>query len=210
VAGSDGTWWDAGPAWQSLSIPTRHGLGTASGDGQSVTSVAICTDFLSWTKCRANPPCCPLIFPPRQWFNLPPDMMITVKEAVIVSIIVESVLYGKSFRADSRVERSDNTSFRSGVLTFLFGVAVWALTYQRTSAEIVRLVLGAAFLLFVLGTMVRTEHLYREFQHGSISRRTPSTSSSMPITSGRALLLQETPVHSSKTPRRIPSRTYCT
>ncbi|KIJ09556.1 hypothetical protein PAXINDRAFT_17343 [Paxillus involutus ATCC 200175] len=73
-------------------------------------------------------------------------MMITVKEAVIVSIIVESVLYG--------------------VLTFLFGVAVWALTYQRTSAEIVRLVLGAAFLLFVLGTMhivVDANHFWQGF-----------------------------------------------
>jgi hypothetical protein len=37
-------------------------------------------------------------------------MAITVKEAVIVAMIVESILYGTPFRADSRVERSDDTS----------------------------------------------------------------------------------------------------
>ncbi|KAF8837979.1 hypothetical protein BDN67DRAFT_972184 [Paxillus ammoniavirescens] len=73
-------------------------------------------------------------------------MEITVKEAVIVAIIVESILYG--------------------LLTFLFGVTVWALTYQRTSAKIPRLMLGAACLLFVLGTMhivVDANHLWQGF-----------------------------------------------
>ncbi|KAF8836806.1 hypothetical protein BDN67DRAFT_1014363 [Paxillus ammoniavirescens] len=73
-------------------------------------------------------------------------MAITVKEAVIVAIIIESILYG--------------------LFTFLFGVTVWALTYQRTSAEIARLVLGAACLLFVLGTMhivVDANHFWQGF-----------------------------------------------
>jgi hypothetical protein len=96
-------------------------------------------------------------------------MAITVKEAAIVAIIIESILYGKSFRGDSGVERYDDTSFRSGVLTFVFGVTVWALTYQRASAEIARTMLGAACLLFILGTMVRPEHLCRKSQYGSLS-----------------------------------------
>ncbi|KIJ60579.1 hypothetical protein HYDPIDRAFT_32206 [Hydnomerulius pinastri MD-312] len=73
-------------------------------------------------------------------------MGITVKQAVLVSIIIESILYG--------------------LLMFLFGVAVWALTYQRTSAEIARLMLGAACLLFILGTMhivVDANHLWQGF-----------------------------------------------
>jgi uncharacterized membrane protein len=94
-------------------------------------------------------------------------MEITAKEAAIVAIIVETILYGKPFRANSRVERYDDASFRSGLLIFLFGVTVWALTHQRTSTKISRLMLGAACLLFLLGTMVRTEHLYHKSYHGS-------------------------------------------
>ncbi|KAF8837984.1 hypothetical protein BDN67DRAFT_908214 [Paxillus ammoniavirescens] len=73
-------------------------------------------------------------------------MSITVKEAAIVAIIIESILYG--------------------LLTFVFGVTVWALTYQRTSAEIARTMLGAACLLFILGTMhivVDANHLWQGF-----------------------------------------------
>ncbi|KAH7883382.1 hypothetical protein F5I97DRAFT_235937 [Phlebopus sp. FC_14] len=73
-------------------------------------------------------------------------MAITVKQAVLVSIIIESILYG--------------------LLTFLFGVTIWVLTYQRTYAEISRVMLGAACLLFVLGTMhivVDANHLWQGF-----------------------------------------------
>ncbi|KAF8837981.1 hypothetical protein BDN67DRAFT_972187 [Paxillus ammoniavirescens] len=73
-------------------------------------------------------------------------MAITVKEAVIVAMIIESVLYG--------------------LLMFVFGVTVWALTYQRTPVEIPRLMLGVTCLLFILGTMhivVGTNHFWQGF-----------------------------------------------
>lgn len=60
-------------------------------------------------------------------------MGISVTEAAIVAIIIESILYGIS--------------------TFLFGITLWSLTYQRKSAEVSRIMLAAACLLFLLGTM---------------------------------------------------------
>ncbi|KIK79442.1 hypothetical protein PAXRUDRAFT_834099 [Paxillus rubicundulus Ve08.2h10] len=73
---------------------------------------------------------------------------MSVNAAILVSIIVESILYG--------------------LLIFLFGVTVRALIYQRTSAEISisRLMLGTACLLFILGTMrlaVDSNHLWQGF-----------------------------------------------
>ncbi|KAF8837554.1 hypothetical protein BDN67DRAFT_972826 [Paxillus ammoniavirescens] len=73
-------------------------------------------------------------------------MGFTLNEAMLVAIIVESILYG--------------------LLIFLFGVTLWALTYQRKSAEISCLMLGAACLLFILGTMrlvVDANHLWQGF-----------------------------------------------
>ncbi|OJA12826.1 hypothetical protein AZE42_04237 [Rhizopogon vesiculosus] len=71
---------------------------------------------------------------------------ITVKAAVILAIIVESILYGIS--------------------TFLFGITVWSLTYQRNPSEVSRLMLVAACLLFILGTMhviVDANHVWQGF-----------------------------------------------
>lgn len=46
------------------------------------------------------------------------------------------------------------SSFWPGVSTFLFGITLWALTYQRNWAEVARLMVAAACLLFLMGTMV--------------------------------------------------------
>ncbi|OJA12827.1 hypothetical protein AZE42_04236 [Rhizopogon vesiculosus] len=58
---------------------------------------------------------------------------ISIEAAIILAIIIESILYGIS--------------------TFLFGITLWSLTYQRNSAEVSRLMIAATCLLFLLGTM---------------------------------------------------------
>jgi len=47
-----------------------------------------------------------------------------------------------------------NISYWQGISTFLFGITLWSLTYQRNSVEVARLMIVAACLLFLLGTMV--------------------------------------------------------
>ncbi|OAX40249.1 hypothetical protein K503DRAFT_798973 [Rhizopogon vinicolor AM-OR11-026] len=71
---------------------------------------------------------------------------ISIKAAIILAIIIESILYGIS--------------------TFLFGITLWSLTYQRNSAEVARLMIVAACLLFLLGTMhviVDANHVWQGF-----------------------------------------------
>ncbi|KIJ09555.1 hypothetical protein PAXINDRAFT_17342 [Paxillus involutus ATCC 200175] len=98
-------------------------------------------------------------------------MAITVKEAVIVAIIVESILYGKPFRGDSRVERyNDACSIRTvGVLVWGYSMGI---DISAHICEIPRLMLCGACLLFILGTMhivVDASH----FWHGFITSGDP-------------------------------------
>ncbi|OAX36777.1 hypothetical protein K503DRAFT_772177 [Rhizopogon vinicolor AM-OR11-026] len=60
-------------------------------------------------------------------------MGISVTEATILAVVLECILYGIS--------------------TFLFGITLWALTYQRKAAEVARPMLAAACLLFLMCTM---------------------------------------------------------
>jgi len=60
-------------------------------------------------------------------------MDISFQGAAILSIIIESILYGIS--------------------TFLFGITLWSLVYQRKSADIARLMVAAACLLLLLSTL---------------------------------------------------------
>ncbi|KAJ8595455.1 hypothetical protein M405DRAFT_355988 [Rhizopogon salebrosus TDB-379] len=60
-------------------------------------------------------------------------MGISFEGAAILSIIIESILYGIS--------------------TFLFGITLWSLVYQRKSAEIAHLMVAAACLLLLLSTL---------------------------------------------------------
>jgi hypothetical protein len=68
-------------------------------------------------------------------------MAITVKEAVIVAIIVESILYGKPFRGDSRVERyNDACSIRTvGVLVwgYSMGIDISAHICENSTPDVV-------------------------------------------------------------------------
>ncbi|OJA13761.1 hypothetical protein AZE42_01554 [Rhizopogon vesiculosus] len=45
------------------------------------------------------------------------------------------------------------SSFSPGISTFLFGITLWALTYQRKSRDVARPMLAAACLLFLMGTL---------------------------------------------------------
>ncbi|OAX31372.1 hypothetical protein K503DRAFT_727879 [Rhizopogon vinicolor AM-OR11-026] len=60
-------------------------------------------------------------------------MGISLKGATILSIIIESILYGISI--------------------FLFGITLWSLTYQRKSSEISRIMVTAACMLLLLSTL---------------------------------------------------------
>ncbi|OAX36778.1 hypothetical protein K503DRAFT_277646 [Rhizopogon vinicolor AM-OR11-026] len=60
-------------------------------------------------------------------------MAISMQASAILAIILECILYGIS--------------------TFLFGITLWALTYQRKSRDVARPMLAAACLLFLMGTL---------------------------------------------------------
>lgn len=73
-------------------------------------------------------------------------MGISAKAAAVISIVMEAILYGFSL--------------------FLFGVTMWALTYQASLIKVNRPMMIAALLLFVLGTMhmvVDINHCYEGF-----------------------------------------------
>jgi len=73
-----------------------------------------------------------------------------MKASAILAIILESILYGIS--------------------SFLFGIAVWSLTYQRKSAEVPRSMLAAACLLFLLSTLrvvLDVSHVWEGFMYST-------------------------------------------
>ncbi|OJA20171.1 hypothetical protein AZE42_08163 [Rhizopogon vesiculosus] len=73
-------------------------------------------------------------------------MAISVTEATILAIILECILYGIS--------------------TFLFGITLWSLTYQRNFTGGFRPMLAVACLLFILSTMhviVDANHVWQGF-----------------------------------------------
>jgi len=86
--------------------------------------------------------------------NFPLNMEISVKEATLVAIIIESILYGWYLHRARFLHHW--SSFSQGISSFLFAVTLWSLTYQRNPAEVARSMLVAACLLFILSTMVRS------------------------------------------------------
>jgi len=135
--------------------------------------------------------------------NFPLNMEISVKEATLVAIIIESILYGWYLHRARFLHHW--SSFSQGISSFLFAVTLWSLTYQRNPAEVARSMLVAACLLFILSTMVRS--LVRSTTTPYLS--THSMLLSMQTTSGKVLFPRETQISSSRISAKIHSKTRC-
>lgn len=119
---------------------------------------------------------------------------ISVKESALVAIIIESFLYGRYAHCSPFAPLK--ILCRQGISTFLFGITVWSLIYQRNSAQVAYSMLIAACLLFFLSTMVRSLVYSMILKAAYLS--THSTLSSVPITCGKALFPHRTQPRSSR------------
>ena len=76
---------------------------------------------------------------------------ITLDKAVLISLILESLLYGN--RPKSSVSSSITNKFESGIFTVMFGFTLWVLIHERGGRINVRLLLPA-LVLYALATAV--------------------------------------------------------